>query len=134
MKKKYEVGLILNPVIEQEEETQIMDLVKETIQKAKGEIQKTDSWGRKKLAYTISKHNEGIYYFITIDMPAESVKVIEKTIRLHEKIMRFIIISIDSQKKKTNKLMKIWKRNEMHKPQSADDSNETRPTEEKEEK
>ncbi|MCP4158057.1 MAG: 30S ribosomal protein S6, partial [bacterium] len=61
MNRKYEIGFIINPEATEDDVKKITDSVTAVITKDEGTVDKVDDWGRRKLAYPIQKHNEGIY-------------------------------------------------------------------------
>jgi len=130
MKRKYEIGLIINPEATEEEVRKIIDSIAGIIKKAKGSIENIDEWGRRKLAFPIEKHKEGIYVFINADVVGAAFLNIERRLKLSEKVMRFVILRLDDKLKKANKLTKKWKRMEKMsrksqeiKEESLDDEN-----------
>jgi small subunit ribosomal protein S6 len=112
MKRKYEIGLIINPEATEEEVRKIIDTIAGIIKKAQGSIENIDEWGRRKLAFPIEKHKEGIYVFINTDVVGAAFLSIERRLKLSEKVMRFVILRLDDKLKKANKLTKKWKRME----------------------
>jgi len=110
MKRKYEIGLIINPEATEEEVRKIIDTIAGIIEKAKGSIENIDEWGRRKLAFPIQKHKEGIYVFINTDVVGAAFLSIERRLKLSEKVMRFVILRLDDRLKKANKLTKKWRR------------------------
>lgn len=142
MNREYEIGLIINPEATEEEAEKIKSSITDILVKGKGTIGNIDDWGRKAFAYPIEKHNEGIYVFIKTLSPGEVIALVERRLKLNEKVMRFIIIRLDDKLKKTNKLEKKWKRIEKFskKPaieaevesdiDSGDDSDEFSPADE----
>lgn len=112
MKRKYEIGFMLNPEISEEEVKKISDNVLDIIKKAKGKVENVDEWGRRPLAYPIQKHKEGIYTFINTEAEGTMVAEVERRLNLNEKVMRFVILRLDDKLKRANKLTKKWKRME----------------------
>jgi small subunit ribosomal protein S6 len=112
MKRKYEIGFIINPEASEEDVKKIIDAVVVIIKKYEGNIENIDEWGRRRLAYPIKKHNEGIYIFINTEMLGAGFFEVERRLKLSEKVMRFVILRLDDKFKKANKLTKKWKRME----------------------
>lgn len=112
MKRKYEIGFVINPEATEEEVKKIIDSIVVIVKKANGTIENIDEWGRRKLAYTVSKHNEGIYVFINADVVGSVFTEIERRLKLTERIMRFVVLRLDDRLRKANKLIKKWKRME----------------------
>ena len=108
MKRKYEIGFLLNPESSDEEVKKITDTVVGIIEKAKGNVDNIDEWGRRKLAYPIQKHKEGIYTFINAEVKGNVLVEVERRLKLSERVIRFIVFRLDDKLKKANKLTKKW--------------------------
>lgn len=134
MNRNYEIGFIIDPEATEEDVKKVIDSVVEIIKKANGNIENVDEWGRRRLAYPIKGHNEGIYTFITTDMEGTAFFEIERRLKLSEKVMRFIINRLDDKMKKANRLTKKWKRLErLSKRPTEDESIPAEISDEKEE-
>jgi small subunit ribosomal protein S6 len=112
MNRNYEIGFVINPEATEEDVKKVIDSVVEIVKKAGGNIENVDEWGRRRLAYPIHGHNEGIYTFITADVGGTVFSDIERRLKLSEKVMRFIVYRLDDKMKKANRLTKKWKRME----------------------
>jgi small subunit ribosomal protein S6 len=112
MHRKYEIGFVINPEANEEEVKKIIDSIVDIIKNAGGNIENVDEWGRRKLAFPIQKHNEGIYIFINANVVGSAFVAIERRLKLTEKVMRFIVLRMDDKMKKANRLTKKWKRTE----------------------
>lgn len=88
----YETMFILQPELESETETALVDNLQAVIQKLGGEIGKTDDWGKRKLAYEIEKFNEGHYYLIQFTGSHEIIPELEHFFRVNDAVIRFIIV------------------------------------------
>lgn len=108
--RKYEIGFIINPDATEDDVKKIIDSIVAIIKKADGSIENIDEWGRRKLAYPIEKHHEGIYVFINTDVVGSVFSDLERRLKLSEKVMRFIVLRLDDKLKKANRLTKKWKR------------------------
>jgi small subunit ribosomal protein S6 len=112
MKRSFEIGFIINPEATEEEVKKIIDSVVDIVKKAGGTIENVDEWGRRRLAFPMHRHNEGIYTFINAEVVGSVFVDIERRLKLSEKVMRFIILRLDDKLKKSNRLTKKWKRME----------------------
>ena len=112
MHRSYEIGFVVNPEATEEEVKKINDLVVSLVEKDGGKVEKLDEWGRRPLAYAIDEHEEGIYTFVTAAMGGGNVLELEKRIKLNEKVMRYIIVRLDERLRKSNRLVKKWKRHD----------------------
>jgi small subunit ribosomal protein S6 len=98
LKNKYELALVLSPVISDEIYNQELNKIKELVYKFNGEILNIDEWGKKKLAYAIKNYREGIYCFIKFEAQVDLPKEIESRLRIKENFLRFLIIKEKSHK------------------------------------
>jgi len=112
MHRSYEIGFVVNPEATEEEVKKINDLVVSLVEKDGGKVEKLDEWGRRALAYPIDEHEEGIYTFVAATMGGGNVLELEKRIKLNEKVMRYIIVRLDERLRKSNRLVKKWKRHD----------------------
>lgn len=87
---QYEIAILYDPDLE-------IDLEKATARVEKiftdngGNITNTDNWGKRKLAYPISKNESAVYVFYTVELPAQSVKKIEGILNITDEVIRFLI-------------------------------------------
>ena len=112
MKRKYEIGFIINPEATEEDVKKVVDSVSQIIKKDKGIVENVDEWGRKKLAYPIKKHSEGIYVFINSEGEGSIYAKVERRLKLSEQVMRFIILRLDDKWRKANRLIKKYRKSE----------------------
>ena len=92
---KYELALVVNAKIEDEERAATREKAKEYITRFGGTITNVDDWGKKRLAYEIQKMREGFYYFIQFDASADCPAEIEKRIRIMDNVLRFLCVRQD---------------------------------------
>ena len=90
--KKYEVMFIVN-VADEEVIKSAVELVKSTIGKIGGD--KEDEWGKRQLAYEVKHQTEGYYVVIDFQADPAQIKELDRVIKIHEEIIRHIIIKLD---------------------------------------
>lgn len=57
-----------------------------------GKIHKTEQWGLRTLAYRIKKNRKAHYVLIETDTPAPAVIEMERQMRLHDDILRYLTV------------------------------------------
>lgn len=92
---KYELAVIVNAKIEEDERVQVVDKCKALIERFGGQITNIDDWGKKRLAYEIQKMKEGFYYFIQFDAESTAPAEIESRIRIMDNVLRFLCVKQD---------------------------------------
>jgi small subunit ribosomal protein S6 len=98
MKKDfYEMTYILNPVLDEEKFSELVSFVNKLIENNGGDIVEVDEWGVKKLAYDIDKKSTGYYVNLYFNAPAEAIAVVERNMRIHDDIMRYLTLKYDAK-------------------------------------
>lgn len=101
--KAYETIFIIAPTTSDEDRTNIIEEGKSFILKEKGEIEKIDVWGMKRLAFPVKKFTEGFYvYFLYQGYPG-IVEKWERKLKLSENVMRYLTVKVDLKKIITEK-------------------------------
>lgn len=79
-----------------------LDATKENVtkilQKNGVESKSVNEWGRKKMAYTIDRAEDGFYIIYTIDASPDVIKNIIAEFRLLNDILRFLFVRLDEVK------------------------------------
>ena len=83
---KYELALVVNAKIEDEERAAVVEKAKEYVTRYGGTITEVDEWGKKRLAYEIQKMREGFYYFIRFDANADCPAEVERHVRIMDNV------------------------------------------------
>jgi len=92
---KYELAVVFNPTLTEEDLQTEFDKVQALITRFGGEVEKVDNWGKRRLAYEIKKLTEGFYYFITFNSNHDAPAEIESRLRITESLVRFLIIRVE---------------------------------------
>jgi small subunit ribosomal protein S6 len=96
--RTYELAIVADPRLSDEEHTTLVDETKQLIATRGGELVREESWGKRKLAYPIEKLTEGRYSFLYLQMPSEKAKLfdeVELRLRQNDKVLRFITVRTD---------------------------------------
>jgi len=87
----YELGVIFRPTLSEEELNSEVEKLKAFLGE-KGEVVKVDLWGRRKLAYSVQKYQEGYYVFFNFKISPSQVTEVKRWISLNEKIIRHLLV------------------------------------------
>lgn len=71
-----------------------------------GKAEKTEQWGLRSLAYRINKNRKGHYVLFYHTSPAEAMTEMERQMRLHEDVLRFMTVKIDEIPEEGSVMMK----------------------------
>ncbi len=89
---KYEAMYIVTPELEDEAIKGVIEKFSGIITANGGEIEKTDEWGRKKLAYPIDYKTEGYYVLVNFAAAPELPRELERNFRNDESILRYMVV------------------------------------------
>ena len=89
---KYEAMYIVTPEMEDEAIKGVIEKFSGIITAYGGEIEKTDEWGRKKLAYPIDYKTEGYYVLVNFAAAPELPRELERNFRNDESILRYMVV------------------------------------------
>jgi small subunit ribosomal protein S6 len=93
--RQYEVIYILAPTATDQEAADVQAQVESAAQRFGGAIEKTENWGRRKLAYEIGRHKEGTYILHLVNGTGEMIKEIERRLRVFDYVIRYLAVRID---------------------------------------
>ena len=89
---KYELVLVVNAKIEDEERAAVVEKAKNYIARYNGNVTEVEEWGKKRLAYEIQKMREGYYYFIQFEADTDCPAEVEKHVRIMDNVLRYLIV------------------------------------------
>ena len=89
---KYELAVVVNVKLEDEERAAVIEKVKEYIVRFGGTVTDVEEWGKKRLAYEVQKMREGFYYFIQFEADATCPAEVERHVRIMDNVMRYLVV------------------------------------------
>ena len=89
---KYELAVVVNAKIEDDERAQVIEKVNALITRFGGNVTDVEEWGKKRLAYEIQKMREGYYYFIHFESESTCPAEVEKRIRIMDNVLRYLCV------------------------------------------
>ena len=89
---KYELAVVLNVKLEDEERAAAIEKITNYITRFGGTVTNIDEWGKKRLAYEIQKMKEGYYYFIQFDGNSTTPNELESRVRIMEPVIRYLCV------------------------------------------
>ena len=93
---KYELVVIVDATIAQEEKESVIKSTAEAISKLDGKVINSQVWlDKHRFAFKIKKCLEGTYYLVNFEGVRSAIAQIRQALRLNEKILRSLIIRVD---------------------------------------
>ena len=97
--RQYELVYILPPDTTEQRITELHTQVEAVVSRMNGRIEKTENWGRKRLAYEIGHNKEGVYVLEVITGSGELMKELDRRLRVMDQVVRHIVVRVDHEKK-----------------------------------
>ncbi len=88
----YETMYILRPDIPEEEVESHLKKYNEILEKSGTEVLDSQMRGKRRLAYPIAKHKEGIYVQLSHKGDGQQVSLLERAMRLSEDVIRYLTV------------------------------------------
>lgn len=107
MDRFYEVMYIVRPDVEDADMDKLIAGFEQTVTNGGGNVRSTEKLGRRKLAYTVRKFNDGNYILMTIDADGKLVAELERRLRVTEPVIKFITVRMDEEQKRLDKIKAI---------------------------
>jgi len=97
MNRKYELVYVVSPEATDEQVTDLHNQVEQIVQRIGGTIEKTDNWGRRKLAYEIGRHKEATYVLEVILGTGDLMKEIDRRLKVSDLVIRHLVVRVDEE-------------------------------------
>jgi small subunit ribosomal protein S6 len=95
--RQYELVYIVTPEASEQEIADLHTQIDLIVQRFGGTFDKTENWGRKRLAYDIGHHREGNYVVETITGSGELMKEIDRRLRVIDQVIRHLVVRVDEE-------------------------------------
>ena len=97
--RQYELVFILPPDTTEDQVNALHAQIEEVVTRMSGQIEKMENWGRRRLAYEIAHHKEGVYVLEVINGSGELMKELDRRLRVMDIVIRQMIVRVDEEKK-----------------------------------
>src|ERR671933_771202 len=97
--RQYELVYILPPDTTEQQATELHGQLEAVVTRMNGSFDRTENWGRKKLAYEIGHHKEGVYVLEVINGSGELMKELDRRLKVMDQVIRHMIVRVDEEKK-----------------------------------
>jgi len=95
MNRKYELVYVVSPDATEAQVTELQTQVEGIVQRMGGTLEKTENWGRRKLAYEIGRHKEATYILDVINGSGELMKEIDRRLKVFDLVIRHLVVRVD---------------------------------------
>ena len=97
--RQYELVYILPPDSTEQAVADLHEQISQVVSKMNGQIEKNENWGRRRMAYDIGHHKEGVYVLDVINGSGELMKELDRRLRVMDLVIRHMIVRVDEEKR-----------------------------------
>ena len=97
--RQYELVYILPPETTEQQATELHEQIAAIVSRMNGTIERSENWGRRKLAYEIGHFREGVYVLEVINGSGELMKEVDRRLKVIDEVVRHLIVRVDEEKK-----------------------------------
>jgi small subunit ribosomal protein S6 len=97
--RQYELVYILPPETTEEQAGELHQQIEGIVSRMNGRVDKTENWGRKRLAYEIAHNKEGVYVLEVLTGSGELMKELDRRLRVIDQVVRHMIVRVDEDSK-----------------------------------
>ena len=94
---QYESVFIVDPGLQEEELEELIKSYEKLVTENGGKVLKVERWGKRRLAYMISRCEEAYYVLMTIECAAGFTKEIERRYRMNDRIHRYLTVRVEHE-------------------------------------
>ena len=91
---EYETTFIVRPEAMDDELTRLRSRFEEIVTDRGGQLMVFEDWGRRRLAYTIERHDHGRFIYLNYMAPADAPSEIERITRIEDNVVRYLTVRI----------------------------------------
>ena len=107
MNRTYEIMFIVRPDVEEAELDKLIEGFSANVTSGGGEVKSVEKMGRRRLAYTVRKFNDGFYILLNVAAAGSLITEIERRLRVSEQVIKFITVRMDEEEKRLAKIKAI---------------------------
>jgi small subunit ribosomal protein S6 len=98
---------IVRPDVIDEDVDKLIAGFEATVTNGSGTVKSIEKMGRRKLAYTVRKFNDGNYILLTVEAEGGLIAELERRLRVSEQVIKFITVRTDEEDKRIAKIKAI---------------------------
>src|SRR5215475_1087928 len=104
MNRTYELMFIVRPDMSEEDQDKLISTLETAVGSSGGRVVNMEKMGKRRLAYTVRKFNDGIYMLLTFEGGGGLVHELERRLRASEPVIKFLSVRIDEEQKRLDKI------------------------------
>ena len=101
--RQYELIYVIAPDVDDAGVAELHARVEEIVTAGGGRIDKTDNWGRRRLAYEIDRHKEGTYVLELFTGSGAIVAELDRRLKVTDNVLRYLVVRVDEDLRKAER-------------------------------
>ncbi len=102
--RTYEIMFIVRPDVEEADLDKLIETFSGYVTTGGGEVKAVEKMGRRRLAYTVRKFNDGFYVLFMVATEGNQIGELERRLRVTEQVIKFITVRTDEEDKRLAKV------------------------------
>ncbi len=102
----YEAVFVTRPDLSRQDVAKLVEEFTNIVKKEGGKVVKDEYWGLRSLAYKINKNSKGHYAMLCLDAPAPAEAELQRILRLHEDVVRHLVVRVDAISSKPSPMLR----------------------------
>lgn len=116
----YDLIFIVRPDTPEAEIDKVIATVEHAATEKGAKIEKTEKWGRRRMAYRVHRLREGFYvYMVLRSSHGEVVKELERRLKVADPVIKYLTVRLDEELKRQDKLKKHRERRAARRPRKT---------------
>jgi small subunit ribosomal protein S6 len=107
MNRTYELMFIVRPDMTEEDQEKLISTLGTAVSSSGGTVKNVEKMGKRRLAYTVRRFNDGMYILLTFEGGGGLVHELERRLRVTEPVIKFLSVRIDEEQKRLDKIKAI---------------------------
>jgi small subunit ribosomal protein S6 len=105
--RQYDLIFICRPDTPESEIDKIVSTIEHAAVEKGGKVESVNKWGRKRMAYRVSKLREGYYVYLVLKSThGEVIKELERRLKVADPVIKYLTVRLDEELKRQEKLKK----------------------------
>jgi small subunit ribosomal protein S6 len=96
--RQYELMVILDPSLDERTVQPSLETFLNVIRSEGGSVEKVEVWGKRRLAYEIDKHADGIYAVLEVTCEPSTVAELDRQLGLNESVLRTKVLRLERKR------------------------------------
>jgi small subunit ribosomal protein S6 len=118
--RQYDLIFILRPDTPEPEIDKVIATLEHAATEKGGKIEKTEKWGRKRMAYRVARLREGFYVYMVVKSDhGEVVKELERRLKVSDPVIKYLTVRLDEELKRQEKFKRHRERRAARRPRKT---------------